>query len=76
MKKVKKEIFVNCETKNYSPFDCIAPYTYEVSSDRDIDFNSSIFIEIEEPESIKEFLEVNKLSKKKLLKWLIKNYKL
>lgn len=33
------------------------------------------FVEIEFPESLKEFREVNNLSKKDLLNWLNENYK-
>ena len=33
------------------------------------------FVEVEEPETLKEFLEENNIPKKELVQWLNKNYK-
>lgn len=44
----------------------------------EISFNANSFKlmhEVEIPETLKEFRAVNNVSKKDLLKWLIKNYK-
>ena len=35
-------------------------------------FEASVLVE--EPETIKEFLKINKISKKQLIEWLIENY--
>jgi hypothetical protein len=82
MKKVKKKVELNLQLEevnieNYGcgNFDNTMKYKYSVT-DEFVDLETlECFVEVEELETLKEWLDKNKMPKKVLLDWLIKNYK-
>jgi hypothetical protein len=83
MKKVKKKIELNLQLEELSIDNYMCgdrsqnvTYKYSVNPNEFVDLETlECFVEIEEPETLKEWLDKNKMPKKALLDWLIKNYK-
>ena len=82
MKKEKKKIELNLEqvSMDRMSFGCheIAPakYTYEFTTYEPVAIETlECFVEVDVPETLSEFREMNNLSKEELTEWLNKNYK-
>lgn len=55
----------------YTRFEIECPTLYDRSSE----LNAEFYVEVEQPETLKEFLKVKNLKKKQLVNWLNENYK-
>ena len=78
MKTVKKEVLLelsSVERRDTCAYGIQYEYLFNSSKLLPIDQNTKVFIEVEEPETLKEFLEENNIPKKELVQWLNKNYK-
>jgi hypothetical protein len=81
MKKVNKQIKINCISLEIEKLDIYTEHeavlTINTAASRLITKPDklSLFFEVDEPETLKEFMEVNNLTKKELFKWLMDNYK-
>ena len=83
MKTVKKQVHLNLESMSldqegrcsFGTTDYRFRYEFTGYDNLDNIDTLEVFIEVEEPETIKEFLCENDITKKDLVKWLNKNYK-
>lgn len=80
MKKERKIVAVNFEqvefTRDFDSIESRGTFRYEFTTREPFDFKSlECTIEIDVPETLTEFREVNNLSKDDLIQWLNKNYK-
>ena len=78
MKKVKKKIELKLDRVDVKCgyFDNFNEYTYIFKSRENINITpeTEIYLEIDEPETLTEFLSKSGIKEKKLVKWLNDNY--
>jgi len=82
MKTVQKEVFLNLESVEFSSVGCAMnsnhqnEFKYTFTSRKEIQNpeNLTIFTEVEEPETLKEWIELNGMPKKLLVEWLNNNF--
>ena len=80
MKTVKKKVRLNLDNIQAERRGCgisdITEYTYTFTTHEYIPNHGTLehFVEVEEPETMKEFLSNEEISKKELVEWLNKNY--
>jgi len=74
MNKIKKSVPIQMNGANMGDFGDMI--TYEIQSYYPLEAClREIFIEVDEPETIKEFLKVHNITKTELVEWLNQNYK-
>ena len=80
MKKVKKEILLQPETiedRTYTVMmGCEQRYKYTFTSDTYHDItNIKHYIEVEEPETVAEFIKLHGMPEKVVVEWLMRNFR-
>ena len=83
MKKVKKRVNLNIELTEINCYgnDCNYlsrqnEFIYRIQTNEQIDLETiEFYVEVEEPETYKEFKKEHNLNSKQLIEWLNKNYK-
>ena len=78
MKTVVKEIdFTLREIKTGCKYDLMEYITLKITTDEPVfsQHGLKMFLEVEEPETIKEFITHHNITKNELVEWLNKNYK-